>query len=471
MSSNFKKLMKQNGNGMATISTDQLREELYKRDRTNNPFPLDVFNDHIKPYINALNKYYDIPSSFIGLAMLSAYSTAIGTAYAVTTNGRDKIHLPVWGALVGISSSGKTLALTNIFSPLDNIQNEFDNQWDETTRALPDYQKQDCRLLTVIYRDAHIPTLIKSVLPDNPKGLLKFNDELLEWINGMNQLSKKEGTDEQFWISSWNCMKYSAIRSGKIKTSIPRPFVNVVGGAQYSVLTRMFGKDRDTTGFIFRLLFALTDVDKIAEPDPTFDMPRDLYDRHKISIERLYKNLPVDAFDDEPRLCQLTPQAVKQYQVWVKSKIKLINEIQDLEERDIHSGILGKIKEYTLRFSAILHLADKALSTDNAFDGEFMQHTRFRHREEISSEVMQRALKLADYFFTSAVEVYYKVQTSMTAPSDVLIAATMMKMGKSFADIAEVYYNERSDKTKKSMERLIKKWIREYPKVFNAVAR
>src|SRR5690606_37187291 len=116
------------------------------------------------------------------------------------------------------------------------------------------------------------------------KGLIKYSDELLEWINGMNQLTKKEGTDEQFWISSWNCTKYSDIRSGKQKFVIRRPFVNVIGGAQYSVLSRMLSKDRDTTGFIFRLLLALPEVDKIAEPDPSFEVPREMYERHKINL-------------------------------------------------------------------------------------------------------------------------------------------------------------------------------------------
>jgi hypothetical protein len=167
----------------------------------------------------------------------------------------------------------------------------------------------------------------------------------------------------------------------------------------------------------------------------------------------------------------LTPEAVKQYLVWTKAKIKAINAMDDLEERDIHSGILGKIKEYALRFAAILHLADKAVDPDGKYEGEFLQHTRFRQREEITSGELMRGLKLADYFFTSASEVYHKVQTSMTAPAEVLIAATMMKLGRSFREIAEAYYNDGSDKNKKAIERKIKKWIKEYPKVFNAVAK
>jgi hypothetical protein len=462
----FTKLMK-NGGPLSTYSMDDIKEELMKRDNTKNVFPLDVFPEMLKPFINCLNKQYDIPRSFVGLSLLSAYSTAIGTAYTVTTNGKDLLHLPVWAALVGISSSGKTIALNHAFQPLTEIQNELDYAWEEKTAGLTLEQINRSKLDTVVYRDAHIPTLVRSILPDNPKGVVKMSDELLEWINGMNQLSKKEGTDEQFWISSWNCTNYSGIRSGKQKFVIHKPFVNVIGGAQYSVLPRMFGKDRDTTGFIFRLLFALPDADKIAEPDPTFDIPEEWSNRHKSVIYRLYKDLPVEYANEKPRRCRLSPDAVKVYMAWTKTKIRTINALTDLQDRDIHSGILGKIKEYCLRFAGILHLVDRALQPGYEENG----FLNFKQEEVITSETMERSLRLAEYFYASASEIYYKVQTSMTAPAEVLIAATMMKMGKDTREMAALYYGFDDDKYKLKMWRQVKKWILEYPKVFNAVAR
>lgn len=464
--SNFRKFLK-GETGLATFSKENIVEELSKRDRTKNPFPLEVFNDQVKPFINALAKHYDIPRSFIGLSLLSAYSTAIGTAYCVTSNRKDLVFLPVWGALTGISSSGKSIVINKCFQKLNEIQTEFDIQWEQKTQGLSVDKINAQKIDTVIYRDAHIPTLVKSVLPDNPKGVLKYSDELIEWINGMNQLSKKEGTDEQFWISSWNCTNYSGIRSGKQKFIVRRPFTNVIGGMQYRVLHKLFAKDRDTTGFVFRLLFALPEVDKIAEPDPKFEMPADFQAAHDNTIERLYKDLPIFDASDDTRKCVLLPEATTLYIHWTKAKIKAINQVEDLDERDIHSGIFGKVKEYAMRFAAILHLADRAL--DAKYHSDF--YTKFKVEEYVDSKTMERALQLADYFYGSAVDVYEKVQVSMTAPADVLICATMMKMGKSFREIGEVYFNDPSDSVKKKMERKIKKWILEYPKVFGAVAR
>jgi len=457
--------------GLGTVSKGELLSELSKRESVKNPFPLHVFHPDLHPYINALNKHCDIPAPFIGLSLISCYSTAIGTAYTVSTNAQNEIFLPVWACNLGLSSSGKSYILDEIYAPLNAIQQEYDRDWRIATKGVSDQQQNNMNMPTIIFRDSHIPTLVRYVLPDNPKGVAKFSDELLEWINGMNQLSKKEGTDEQFWLSAWNCRSYSGIRSGKNKFSIPRPFVNVVGGIQYKLVERLFAKDRDTTGFIFRMLFARPDSDKIAEIDPHYVLPPELRGIHTRSINKLYNELKVEMWDDEPTepmRCILTREAVALYDIWVKQNIKRINELPDRDDRDIQGGILGKIKEYALRFTAILHLADKAIGGQNVFDETRLT---FSASEYIDSSVVKRALALADYFFASAWDIFQFVQTSVTAPAEVLMVAVMMKNGQSMASIGKAFYNDESPKAKQKMWRQVQKWIIKYPRVFNATAK
>ncbi|MEJ0030013.1 MAG: hypothetical protein WDO15_06435 [Bacteroidota bacterium] len=82
-----------------------------------------------------MHSHYDVPASYIGLTLLSAYSTAIGTSYAVESNG-DNIFLPVWACLCGISSSGGTTVINKIYSPLADIQDGFDLEWSDKTTGL-----------------------------------------------------------------------------------------------------------------------------------------------------------------------------------------------------------------------------------------------------------------------------------------------------------------------------------------------
>lgn len=445
--------------GIVTALDSEIQSEIERRQGLN-PFPLDVFHPKIKPFLNLLQKHGDLPTSYIGATMLSAYSSAIGTAYSIRSGGDDNIFLPIWVALVGISSAGKSYVLSKIYKPLRQIQAEFDQQWDEVTAGLSIEQISRCKLKTLIFRDVHMTTLLKSVLTDNHKGVVKEVDELMELINGMNQLSRKEGTDEQVLLSAWNCAPYSGIRSGKQKFVIPRPFINVIGGTQYSKLPKMLGNDRDSSGFIFRFLFAMPETIRIADVDMEFVMPNEYSETHAKALTRLYKELPIENPFDDSRKCVLTPSAIRYFTAWYRQKSKAINALRDIKDQEVHSGIFGKIKEYVLRFAAVLHLSDRAYSGET-----------FSQTEYIDESVIERAAKIGEHFFSSAVQVYNQVQESQTAPEEVLLCAKLMNLGRSYTDIAELLYKSRDDKFRMRVSRNIRKWIKQYPRVFNAIAR
>lgn len=479
--SGFKKYLQQKKageeTGLGTATRDELVGELDKRDKSINPFPLDVFPSQLKPFINDLTQFYDIPRSFVGLCLLSCYSTAIGTAYAVTTNGKDKIFMGVWGCLLGISSSGKSAAMDLILEPIYNIQQDFDKEWDEEVNNL---EKQDDKrymnIKAVAIRDVHVQTLIKSILPKNPKGLIKLSDELLEWINGLNALGKGKGTDEQFWLSAYNSRMYTVTRGGNEKYTVPRPFVNVLGGLQYGVLHRLFANDRDITGFVYRLLFAMPEADKISDRDLTHKTPQEYFDIHDNAVRTLYEDLPITDSYEEPMLCIMGESAIKAFLSWRTELLREINRITDLQEKDARSGIYGKITEYCQRFAGIICLMDKAmqmgLKNSSLTVGKGGDFAPFFKREElIDASQMERAIKLANYFYHTAWEAYERVDKQMTAPREVLQVAALFNSGKSLRQIAEIMYDDSSDKAKQKMARDLKKYIKEYPRVFKAHAK
>jgi len=444
---------------VSTASTEDIQAELQKRQGPENRFPLEIFHKNIKPFVSELHIKYDIPASYVGLSMMMAYSTAIGTSYAVSRNGSDRMTLSIWGCMNGISSSGKSFALDMCLKPLNEIQDEFDAVWTSQTTGMTDERRQGLKIDTVIYRDAHIPTLIRHIMPVNPKGVLKESDEILEWINGLNSIGKKESTDEQFWLSAWNGRKYSAVRSSNMKINIPKVFTNIIGGIQPKLLYKLFKNERGDSGFIFRVLFACPETFKIARPIPGYDIPYEFKQIHADSIKRLYNSLPVQDGYDEPKVCLVTSAATDLMVKWEDKKINVINEIKDVNEMNIHSGILGKMKEYTYRFAGILAITDKVY--------EMKPMDSFPDRLHITEDLMRRALKLADYFYKSAVDVYEIVDNSITAPLHIMQMATMFKLGKSYSQMAEYILK---DKTKKSsMHRMLQKAMKEYPKVFGAV--
>ncbi|WP_305982379.1 DUF3987 domain-containing protein [Roseivirga thermotolerans] len=455
----FESFIKQNAN-LATASEDELRAELELRN-FKKPFPLHVFNDKIKPFLDALHNEYDLPRSFIGLTLLAAYSAAIGTCYHLRVKKIGNIYLPIWACLEGISSSGKSLVMNQVLKPLNEKQVQFDEEAEECkniTGQYPDKLKQ------LVYRDSHVQTLIRSVMTDNPKGILKDADEILEWINGMNQISRKEGTDEQFWMSGWNCRPYTAIRANQQKYHLASPFVNVIGGVQPSITYKLFKNDRETTGFIFRLLFAVPEVVKIADVNLDYEMPDEFEKIHRESINSLIDDLIATSpkASDYSKVLELSDEAIKEYKGWVVKRRNLTNRISDPKEKEIHAGILGKIKEYCLRFSAILHIAD--LSYD--------EHPVYPNHDFIKRSTVLRAIELAEYFFESAVNVSERVSKSVVAPPEVIRFASYTHAAFSFQKIGDLEFNTKGstpEARKKKAERAIKKMIKEYPNVFRAI--
>lgn len=441
------------------MSTQALEDELENRE-LKAVFPLEVFHPAIKPFIQLLHKELDLPRPYIGLAMLTAYSSAIGTAYAIKS-GQDHMYLPVWGCMEGMSSSGKSLALNMILRPLQKLQLKLDREWDQDVQYMTPDEIRHKHMEVCMFRDVHMATLTRTVMPDNPKGVTKMADEILEWINGMNSLSKKEGTDEQFWLSTWDCAPYSGIRSGKDKFTLPRPFVNVVGGVQPSVTYKLFAKDRDVTGFIFRLLFAVPPQTRIAQPNSMFTMPSELEDLHAKALMVMYNNLKVEDGYQEPKVLTFTAEAAKEIEIWRTTKVVRINHMTEPRDKEIHAGILGKIYTYAKRFAALLKIADRVYER-----GILNEHL------VIDIETVDRALKLAEYFYESAAIVSDRVQTKVTAPAHILRWASMVQSGLSFHEMGlREYRNQREvtpDAGAKRMSRNIKKAIKEYPNVFKA---
>jgi hypothetical protein len=445
----------------AALSDEELERELIQRRIEPHPFPLHALPQGDRKYFTDLHHYFDIHKSFIGLNALAAYSTAIGTAYYTYSSQHHRTPLAVWGCVVGMSSSGKTLSNNTLWAPLHQIQSEYDQNWDQETAGKKDYELEQMRMLTVIYRDAHIPTLVRHVLPDNPKGVAKFTDELLEWILSMNQLSRRDGADEQFWLSTWNTTPYSGIRSGKRKFVIPRPFANVIGGIQLSLLYRLYEKDRAHSGFIYRILFSLPAYDRVADPDESYVMPDNLKQPYERAIRRLYDHLKVSDAHQEPSKLLLSDGARRHYARWYKDLREQINIVRDQTEREMKAGIYGKIKEYALRFAGILTLADKA--HDPNYRTEI-----WLSEEWIREETMQRATALADYFYHTAVFCYEYGTRTITAPPEVLQLCSWFSVGMPYRKMANLYYGEDSPAATKRMERKIKELIKLYPRVFRA---
>lgn len=458
-----------NGAG-AALSDAELLAEQEKR-QVENVFPFEVFHDEAKNFMTQMHQHMDIPRSFIGLSMLSSYSSAIGNAYVIKRAG-GTMPMSMWSCLHGMTSSGKTVPINMCYKPLREIQQGFDHDYltnkaelEEARRNSEERQQYSgmvSHLPSILVRDVHIATMLRTVLPDNPKGVTKEADEILEWINGMNKQNGQEGIDEQVYLSGWNGSDYRGIRSGRDQFVVPRVFINVIGGVQPEITYKLFKNDRDVTGFVFRMLFATAEP-KIAIPDATWQMPEGTEETHRKCLHSLYKGLPVRDGLQEPRILEMDKAAARHLQDWKREKALAINRMDDPKAMNIHAGILGKNAEYCLRFAGLLAVAQ--LSYENR---PFATHVM------LEKDHLDRAIKLAEYFYQSAWDVYSGVDRSVTAPMEVLKWAGYMntKPFMTFAKIGQMEWPRMSpEASRKKAARTMKQYIKEYPKIFGANAK
>jgi hypothetical protein len=203
-------------------------------------------------------------------------------------------------------------------------------------------------------------------------------------------------------------------------------------------------------------------------------MPEDAELIYTESINKMYMRILVENAEDEPRLITVSKDANESYNLWVKKKISIINSMEDIHDKDIHSSILGKIKEYILRFAGILAISDKALDSEIK-DGEL--NCYFAKNERADKFVMERAIKLGEYYFNEAVDIYNMVQKAIIAPKEVMDFYNLWKtgkygLGKIYKMVHPIKARVISDKAiDKRGSRLLCKYLREYPKIFNSVAK
>jgi hypothetical protein len=131
-------------------------------------------------------------------------------------------------------------------------------------------------------------TTIEALIPNlkaNPRGLLLERDELVGWVKSMDQYrSGGKGADRQFWLSTWSNRPVSVDRKSRNgePLSVLRPFVNVIGSIQPTVLSELAENRED--GMLERFLFVYPEpVNAMWTEDDVSEAAevgyRDLYDK------------------------------------------------------------------------------------------------------------------------------------------------------------------------------------------------
>lgn len=365
-----------------------------------NPFPGDAFPTAVQEIINATNECLNFPKDFIGSALLLAASVAIGNSHIVQVKKTWFETALLWIAITAPAGTIKTHTLTFAFAKLERendlaqkIYEEKKKEYDLATKknkkeredAQSEIFKPICKKYTVM--DATQEALIQ-VHYENRRGIGVIYDELAGWFKNFNRYNN--GSDEEFWLSSWSRKTIQKDRKSEEPIRLKHPFISVGGTLQKGLLKLTGSNNRNLNGFLDRVLFALPgNLKKSGWSEK--DLSDEIVERWDNIIEALLQ-LPC-SFDEignpSPTVLSFHPDAKALFIDWYNSNADLSNK----SGNETLQGINSKLDTYIIRFALILELLYWAC-------GEGQKGT-------VGLKAMEGAVKLAEYFRKTALKAHH----------------------------------------------------------------
>lgn len=394
-------------------------------------FPIDIFPKPYQNYIMECHRALDSVIDYMGCALLWVASICIGNSVHVKVKNRWIDPAILWVAIVGKAGVGKTPSISNITFPLEKenqkkIQKYFE-EYDlyEAYSSLSQKEKETVKEVhKPIKKQFIVGDITLEALADlhesSDNAIGNEKDELKGWLNDMNKY--REGSDLQFWLSTWSGKSVNINRMTRRGTFISNPFISVMGGIQPNVLNSISTEENKDSGFLDRLLLSYPDV----EPEyfNENDISQDAVDWYRDSIVNFYNTFQKHIQRDEkgkikPMLAVFDEDAKKALKKGINN---LVDKMRSDSENEYVKSIYPKQQTYIPRFALIIHALD-CVTNDSGLV------------KLISKESVEKAIRLSNYFIATAK----KVKKDSTELGDMKTTLSFAKGKTNFEKFKAVY--------------------------------
>jgi len=395
-------------------------------------FPEEVFPEAAQCVVREIAVALPCPVDFVTTPLLVMAGGAIGASRALAIKEGHIQRACIYAAVIGPPGSDKSPAQEKVVETVHELEESLHASWEETMEQFQDDQeiyesemrewkkkggdlpKKPKRpiLERLTVNDATSESLVP-ILKENPRGVVLVRDELIGWVQAMNQYREGgKGADQQFWLSAWSG---STVTVDRRKTHelgplrVRHPFISVIGGLTPDKLSALRGdKPRQKVkqdGFIDRLLMSFP-----SEPHVTAEnwMEVESATLEKLSglIGKLrsLEMVPIQEGDKvkgwRPFIVKLTSTGRQEWQRFTQQHANERNE-DDFPPQLI--GPWSKLRGYTGRLALILHFLRWAA-------GEVKD-------QDVDGESMERAARLVAYFKAHIRKVYAVMDADPKATS------------------------------------------------------
>ena len=236
------------------------------------PFPLEVFPESLRHYINQQAIVKNIDPAFIAIPILGVLASAIGNSSYIEILDEWKQISALWCLTVAGTGKGKSPGLDAALPPLFDLEREarlkFEQdqiQYKKELRDFRDLTEQDKAAmhapkeptLARYYTSNVTIESLASIHHTNPRGIVVYADEANSWLKSMNKYS--DGGDESMWISMSEGKPIRIDRkTGTVKTvAIDSPNVSIIGGIQPGALQRALNVNHFDSGLMARTILCM----------------------------------------------------------------------------------------------------------------------------------------------------------------------------------------------------------------------
>jgi hypothetical protein len=248
------------------------------------------------------------------------------------------------------------------------------------------------------------------IMNQNPRGILRYMDELTGFIKSMNAYRGGRGSDRQFYLSCWSGSPAQVDRKSQCDPILVRePFLGIVGGIQPEMLGTLEDDRGRNDGFIHRFLFAYPDPPgrrNWNEARGVSQEAREVWHRAVAWLLQLALKEPdSDEIDPnpQPRTLTFTDEAVQLWRDWNQKH-------WDETEWDCFPpplrGVWSKFEVHALSLVLVAHMLRVAC------DHALTNRDYYQQDPPIDMDSMHRGLLLTDYFKHHVVRVFHQLKVN-----------------------------------------------------------
>lgn len=389
-------------------------------------FPLEVFPPFLQGYIKELKRTLNFHIDFSAAAAMFTLATINGNRIKLQVKNGWEAPTIFWFACVGYPGTIKTHPVKMLTRPLVDLDIKSKAQYDEEMKHYnPDQKQPKPRFKQLLISDYTLEAL-HSIHDINKRGIGLYKDELKGFLNDMNKYRK--GSDEEFWLESFNNGSYIVNRVTKEPIMINDICINIIGTIQHDVLNKVV-TDYAGNGLIDRFLF--TSSEATVYPISDHEIENKYFDLWQSIVFNSNTNLIYrDSVDTT--VIEMGRSMFALYQDIDQEFVRVQNSEEESQDM---KNYLSKMKTYIPRFALLLAIME-------AVCNDFKD-------VPLTDQHMINAKKIADYFISTARSVYSsnlsaieikEIESTMRGMKRADKIAYLAKYGFKNQEIAK-YYN------------------------------